>query len=325
MKSYWLVTRGHEAVLERREIPLPQPKAGEAVMRVHACGLNRGEIIVGGAVHGGPEKLGGTEASGVIHALGEGVRGWAVGERVMGRVRGAFTEYAILKADQLLRAPERLSWEQAAAIPSSFLTSYEAVVRYGGLRKGDWVIVAGAASGVGVGAIQTAQVLGARTIGTSRSDAKLDRLKAAGLEVAINTRTTPDFAGRIRELTGGAGAQLAVNLVGASVFPELIRALGRDGRLIVVGYVDGTYSAPIDLNTVHVNRLQVIGISNTRLTPDERALATRGFEADILPALADGRITPLVDRVFAFDELPAAKAYMESDAMVGKVIVRVVP
>ena len=133
----------------------------------------------------------------------------------------------------------------------------------------------------------------------------------------------PDFAQTVREATGGEGANLAVNLVGGSVFAETMRALARDGRLAIVGYVDGIYHADIDLTAAHVKRLQIFGISNARLKREERAETTRGFERDILPAIADGRITPVVDRIFNFDELPAAKAHMESNAMVGKVVAKI--
>ena len=322
MKSYWIVTRGQHSVLEPREVPVPQLQRDEVLIRVHATALNRGELIVGSAVHGGAEKLGGTEASGVVHAVGEGVSKWRKGDRVMGRVRGAFAEYAAMYAGQVLPAPARLTWEQAAAIPSSFITAYEAVVRYGKLQAGEWLLVTGASAGTGVASILTAKVLGARTLGTSGSAAKLEKLTAIGLDVPIKTRA-PDFAQTVRAATGGEGANLAVNLVGGSVFAETMRALARDGRLAIVGYVDGAYHADIDLMAAHVNRLQIFGISNVRLKREERAETTRGFERDILPAIADGRITPVVDRIFNFDELPAAKAHMESNAMVGKVVVKI--
>jgi NADPH:quinone reductase len=302
VKSYWIVTQGHEAVLEVRDVPQPQPKAGEVVVRVRASGLNRGELFVGGAVHGGPEKLGGTEASGEIHALGAGVTGWKVGDKVIARVRGAWAPYAATDARMLMPMPERLTWEQGAAIPSSFLTSYEAVVQYGRLQAGEWMLVTGASAGVGVGA-------------------KLEKLKAAGLDVGICTRK-PDFAQQIMEATGGKGVNLAVNLVGGSVFPEIVRSLAYMGRVAIVGYVDNTFSAEIDLNATHVNRLQIFGVSNVKLPADLRALHVEGFKRDILPALADGRITPVIDRVFEFDQLPAAKAHMDASAMVGKIIVR---
>jgi len=322
MKSYWIVTRNNAASIEMRNVPVPQPGRGDVLIKVHAVSMNRGELIVGGAVHGGPEKLGGTEASGVIEAIGDGVTGWRVGDRVMGRARGTFAEYALMYAVQVLPAPDRLTWEQAAAIPSSFLTAYESVVRYGKLQPGEWLLVAGASSGVGVAAILTSRVVGAHTIGVSSSRAKLDRLKAIGLDVGIATQSA-DFATKVLDVTGGIGANLAVNIVGGSVFPELLRSLALEGRLAIVGYVDGVYKAEIDLSTAHINRVKIFGISNAKLRPEERAQTTRGFERDILPAIVDGRITPVVDRVFSFDELPAAKVYMESNAMVGKVVVNI--
>ena len=322
MKSYWIVTRDHQATLERREVPQPQPKAGEVVIKVHASAMNRGELIVGGVVHGGPEKIGGNEASGVIHAVGEGVTGFKPGDRVMGRARGAFADYALMDAHQVMPAPERLSWEEAAATPLSFITAYEAVVMYGNLKAGEWLLVTGASSGAGVCSIQIAQVLGARTIGTSGSADKLKKLEALGLEVGIKTRA-PDFSAQVLYVTEGAGANLAVNLVGGSVFPECLRSLARQGRVAVVGYVDGEHHADIDLSAVHANRFEIFGVSNAKLKPEERAEAARGFRRDILPSIESGRITPVVDRVFSFDDLPAAKAHMESNAMVGKIVVKI--
>lgn len=322
MKSYWIVTHGNEARIEPREVPVPQPKAGEVVIRVQATAFNRGELIVGGAVHGGPEKLGGTEASGVISAIGEGVSGWKVGDRVMARVRGGFAQYALAYAGQLMPMPERLTWEEAAAIPSTFITAYEAVVQYGGLKGGEWLLVTGVSSGTGVACVAIARELGARSIGTSTSAAKLAKIELLGLDAAIDTRAR-DFSAQVRALTGGKGADLAVNLVGASLVAEILRSLNRSGRLAIVGYVDGTYRAEVDFEAVHVNRYHIFGISNARLTAQERVETTRGFVRDILPAIVAGRIAPIVDRVFGFDDLPAAKAHMDAATRVGKVVVRV--
>ena len=123
MKSYWIIARDGRSVLEPRDVPVPKPSREEVLVRVHATALNRGELIVGSAVHGGPERLGGTEAAGVVEAAGEGVSGWKKGDRVMGRVRGAFAEYASMYVGQALAVPPRLSWEEAAATPSSFITA----------------------------------------------------------------------------------------------------------------------------------------------------------------------------------------------------------
>ncbi len=322
MKSCWIVTRGHQAVLEWRDVPVPQPKAGEIVIRVRATAMNRGEIIVGSVVHGGPEKIGGSEAAGEVHAVGAGVTAFRPGDRVMARVRGGFAEYSAFDAHQAMPVPQRLTWEQAAAVPISFLTAYEMLYPpYGKLKAGEWLLVTGASAGAGVASIQLGKLLGAQTIGTSGSADKLEKLKSVGLDVAIATRGA-DFAPKVKDATGGKGADLIVNLVGGSQFAACLNCLARGGRLAVVGYVDGVLKAEVDLSAVHANRFEIFGISNSKLSPDERAQAMRGFVRDVLPALADGRVTPLIDRVFAFDELPAAKACMESSAMVGKIVVR---
>ncbi len=322
MKSCWIVTRNNQSMLEMRDVPVPRPGRDEVLIRVHATALNRGELIVGSVVHGGPEKLGGTEAAGIIEAVGEGVTGWHTGDRVMGRARGTFAEYALMYQGQILPKPERLTWEQAAAVPSAFLTAYEAVVRYGRLQRGEWLLVAGASSGVGAAAVLTAKMLGAHTIGTSSSTAKLQKLQGLGMDAGIRTPCA-EFSRQVIDITGGAGAQLAVNLVGGSLFPDLLQCLALEGRLAIVGYVDGVHQSGIDLTLTHLNRLQIFGISNARLTPEQRAQTTHGFKRDILPAIADGRIAPVVDRVFAFDELTAAKQHMETNAMTGKVVVRI--
>jgi len=322
MKSYWIKTEHDKAVLELREVPEPQPKAGQIIVRVHASALNRGELIVGGVVHGGPEKLGGNEVAGIVHALGEGVTGVKAGDRVFGRARGGFAPYATMEAHQAMPMPERLSWEEAAAVPVSFLTAYEMLFPYGGLQRGQWLLVTAASSGAGVASMQIATMLGAHTIGTSGSVEKIERLKAAGLEVGIVTRSG-DFASRVKEASGGNGADLVVNCVGGSVFGECMRALAYQGRIATVGYVDGVLKSEIDLGALHANRFVVFGVSNSRLGPQERAAAVRGFVRDVLPALADGRIKPLIDRVYAFDQLRQAKARMESNAQVGKIVVRV--
>lgn len=322
MKSYWLVTKDNKATLELREVPQPQPKPGDVVIRVHASALNRGELIVGGVVHGGPEKIGGNEVSGIVHAVGEGVKELKTGDRVMGRARGGWAEFASMDAHQALPVPEHMSWEQAAATPLSMLTAYEAIVTYGKLKAGEWLLITGVSAGAGVASIQTAQVLGAKTIGTSGSAQKLEKLESIGLDVGIKTRA-PDFSSKVRDATGGAGANLAVNLVGGTYFPEILKSLARQGRVAIVGYVDGVHHAEIDLTAVHANRFEIFGISNAKAKPEERADAVRGFKRDILPKYNERRMAPLIDHVFSFDDIPAAKAHMESDAMTGKVVVKI--
>ena len=326
MKSCWIVTAGSRTALEFRDAPVPQAPPGEVVVRVRAAGLNRGELIAGSVMHGGAQKLGGTEAAGEVHAVGEGVTAFRPGDRVMGRVlgrdRGAFAEYAMMEEAQAMSVPAHLTWEQAAAIPVNFLVVYDALFPYGQLKRGEWLLVTAASSATGVAAVQTGRFVGAQVIGTSGSDAKLARLQEIGLDVGIRTRAA-DFAAKVKEATGGRGADLAVNCAGGSMFSECMRALGFGGRLATVGYVDGVYRSEIDLQDLHANRHVVFGVSNSRLGAEGRAASVRGFARDVLPGFNDGSLVPVIDRVFSFEELPGAKAYMESNAQIGKIVIRV--
>ena len=178
----------------------------------------------------------------------------------------------------------------------------------------------GASSGVGVASVQIGKFIGAHVIGTSGSAAKLDRLRPLGLEVGIQARGG-GFFDAVMKASGGNGADLIVNAVGGTVFAECVRALAFRGRLATVGYVDGVVRSEIDLEALHSKRLRLFGVSNKLRTSPQRAETVAGFVRDVLPAIADGRIRPLVDKVFPLAELPAAKAYMESDAQVGKIVV----
>jgi NADPH:quinone reductase-like Zn-dependent oxidoreductase len=250
------------------------------------------------------------------------VTGFKAGERVMGRCSGAFAEYALMDAREAMAIPKRLSWEEAASIPLVFCVVHDMLVAQGKLRAGEWLLVTGISSGVGVAALQTGKALGAKVIGTSGSQEKLDKLKGVGLDLGIRTRGG-DFAEGVMKATGGKGVNLVVNNVGGSVFAETIRALAYEGRHATVGYVDGVLKSEIDLEALHTKRLTLFGVSNRLRTAEQRAVTVRGFAADILPFVADGRIKPLVDRVYSFAELPAAKDYMESNAHLGKIAVTV--
>jgi NADPH:quinone reductase len=323
MKSYWLKPDAGKTALEFRDVPAPEPGPGQILLRMHAAGLNRGELIVGHAVKtGGPAKAAGGEGAGEIAKLGEGVTGFKTGDRVMGRCSGAFAEYSLIDAREALAVPKNLSWEEAACIPLAFMVVHDMLVAQGRLKAGEWLLVTGISAGVGVAALQTAKTLGAKVIGTSGSQEKLDKLKAMGLDVGIRTRAG-DFADAVMKATGGKGANLVVNNVGGSVFPETLRALAYEGRHATVGYVDGVLHADLDIEALHTKRLTLFGVSNRLRTPEQRAVTVRGFAADVLPFIAAGKIKPVIDRVFPLSELPAAKAYMESNAQVGKIAVRI--
>ncbi len=321
MKSYFLVSDEHASRLELREVARPEPGPGQVLVKMHAAGLNRGELIVGhGLTASGSAKPAGMEGAGEIVALGATVSTLAVGDRVMGRCPGAFSEYALMDTREVLPMSAALSMREAAAIPLTFLVGYDLLVSQGHLQAGQCLLVNGVSSGVGVACLQMGKVLGAKVIGTSGSQDKLNLLSSLGLDVGIHTRL-PDYYDAVMQATVGLGVNLVVNTVGGSVFAESLRCLAFQGRMGIVGYVDGQLNAPIDLGTLHAKRLCIYGVSNKLRTPAQRAEGITQFKEQILPALNDGRIRPLIYRSFAFAELQQAKALMESDQQNGKIVV----
>src|SRR5881396_3900354 len=287
MKAYFLTPGPGGTGVELRETATPEPKPGELLVRVRATSLNRGELL--GGKPGAPARAGGGECAGDVVKLGDGVTAVSTGDRVMGRCAGGFAEYALMDAREAMRVPG--------------------------------LLVTGVSSGVGVAALQTGKVLGARVIGTSGSADKLARLEKLGLDIGIRTRAA-DFHDAVLKATDGKGVSLVVNNVGGSVFAECIKSLAFEGRLATVGHMDRVLSAPLDLEALHSKRLTVFGVSNRLRTAAQRAATVRGFVKDLLPYFEDGRLRPLVDRTFGFDDLPAAIKFMESDAQVGKIVVR---
>ena len=318
MKSWWIKSQGGTLALEARDVPVPQPGPGEVVVRVRAAALNRGEFNPRYLADGG-EKIGGHEAAGEVSAVGDGVIYVKVGDRVMGRARGGFSEYAVMQEFEAMRMPDRLSWEQAAGVPLVFLVSYDMLVRYGRLKGNDWLLVTAVSSGVGVACMQTAQLLGAKVIGTSGSQDKLDRLARIGLDVGIATRKA-DFAERVKEITGGKGANVIVNNIGGSVFGECLRSLAYQGRFATVSTVDEVTKCEIDVAQLHANRWELFGASNRFTSQELRRVVVRNFVRDILPGIGSGRVVPLVDSMFEFSQLPAARDRMLANMQVGKII-----
>jgi len=316
MRAYFIRGADGQTIVEPREVAVPAPGPHQMLVRVKAAGLNRGELMGAPAA----ARPAGNDAAGEVEKLGAGVSQFKVGARVMGRCPGAFAEYGLMDARETMAVPQTLSWEDAAAVPIVFLVVYDMLVAQGRLEAGEWLLVTGITSGVGVAALQTAKALGAQVIGTSGSADKLAKLQPLGLDVALATRR-PDFADAVFKATGGKGASLCVNNVGGSVFAECLRALAFEGRLAVVGYLDGVLKAELDLEALHARRLTLFGVSNKLRNAEQRAATVRGFAQKILPLIAEGRIKPLVDRVYPFDELPAAKARMEANAHVGKIVV----
>ena len=320
MKSYSLQATKDAATLELRDIPTPEPGPGQLLLKMHAASLNRGEFILGhGLQKPGTSKAIGMEGAGEVIKVGAGVNGFSAGQKVMGRCAGAFSEFALMDVREAIPMPTGLSWEEASSIPLTFLVVHDMLVAQGRLKAGEWLLVTGISSGVGVASLQAAKALGAKVIGTSGSQQKLDRLKDAGLDVALLTRVG-DFHDAVMKATDGKGVNLVVNTVGGSVFAECIRSMAFEGRLATVGYVDNTLKAEIDIQALHAKRLTLFGVSNKLRSPEQRAAGVPAFVADLMPAIADGRIRPIVDRSYPFDQLAEAKAHMEANRHLGKIV-----
>ena len=320
MKSYWMQSDGVNANINLRDVERPVPGQNQLLIRVKAAGLNRGEFILSHGLHkAGTAKQIGMEAAGEVVSCGPGVTGFKPGDRVMGRCPGAFAEYALMSEPETMMMPTTLKWNQAAAIPLTSLVVFDMLVVQGQLKPGEWVFITGVTSGVGVSALSMAKALGAKVIGTSGSQEKLDELSALGLDLGICTRA-PNFYDALMKATDGKGVDLVVNTVGGSVFAECIRAMAFQGRLATVGYVDGVLKAEMDIEALHAKRLKLFGVSNKLRTAEQRAEAMPDFKKRILPLIESKKIVPFIYRTLPFEKLLEAKAMMDTNQHLGKII-----
>jgi NADPH2:quinone reductase len=326
MKSYWMQMTETDTMLECRDTPMPEPGPEQLLVRMHAAGLNRGEFVLGHGLHGKPgswKQIGG-EGAGEVIATGKDVRNFRIGDKVMGRCPGAFSEYGLMEAAEAMPKPDSLSWEEAACVPLTFLVAFDMLVLQGRLKAGEWVLINGVSSGVGVASLQLGKALGAKVIGTSGSAEKLEQLKPLGLDVALHTRSA-DFSGAVMAATEQRGADLIINAVGGTVFAENIRAAAFEARLAIVGYVDGVLQGDLDLEALHAKRLTIFGVSNKLRSKAQRAAAVPRFMSEVLPYFSDGKIKPQVDMEFDFADLAEAKASMEAGRHAGKIALRMQP
>lgn len=327
MRAIVITTPGDPEVLELHDdVPTPQPAAGELLVRVQATGLNRAELMQRRgnypAPPGVPQNIPGLEYAGVIDALGSGVTGWSEGERVMGLVSGGgYAEYVTARADHVLRVPERLTIEQAAAIPEAYFTAHDALFTQALATSGESMLVHAIASGVGVALLQLGQAFGLRTIGTSRTAAKLERLRKLGLEHAIEV-TSPQFFDAVTQAAGADGVDIVIDLVGGDYLHDNLRVLESRGRLVIVGLVGGR-SAPLDMRLVLSKRLRIIGTAMRSRAAEEKAEVTRFFGEHALPLFADGTIEPFIDDVIEMDGIVDAHRRMEANRTIGKIVMRI--
>ena len=327
MRAIVISSPGGPEVLELREVARPEPSPGQVRVRIRATAVNRADLLqrMGAypAPADAPADIPGLEIAGEVDAVGLGVTELAKGDRVFGVVGGGgYAEAVCVHARTLARIPDGLDFTQAAGIPEAFVTAYDAMVIQGGLAAGDVVLVHAVGSGVGTAAVQIARAIGARAIGTARTDSKLERAKELGMSagvVPVNRGGAPEFATQVRALSNGKGADVVLELVGGSYVPESLAAMADRGRLILVGLLAGT-RADLDLALVLRRRLQVLG-TNLRSRPlEEKILAAQVLDRNLAPLFASGAMKSIVDRVLPLDKAGEAHTYVAANEGFGKVV-----
>jgi len=322
--------------LECVELPDPQPGPGQAVVRVRACSLNYRDLVVSKGGYGRAVKPPLTplsDGAGEVMAVGEGVTRVKPGDRVAaifmqgwldgptddakaatalgGSLNGMLAEQVCLDASGLVHFPDHLSFEEAATLPCAAVTAWHSLFDSGGLRPGQSVLVQGT-GGVSLFALQFAKQAGARVIATtSGRGRKPERLKELGADAVVNYLTTPEWDRAAREFTGGVGVDHVLEVGGAGTLPLSLKAVRRGGHIALIGVLSG--SGEIDPRFIFLKQVRIQGIY----------VGSRQMFEDMNRALASSEIRPVIDRVFGFDEVREAMAYLESGAHLGKVCVRI--
>ena len=326
MKAWFSVPGPEGAVFELRETPAPSAGPGQVVVAVRAAGVNRGELIRGAQARStgpapNPARAGG-EFAGEIAAVADGVTGFQVGDRVMGRAAGSYAQQVAASQRALMRVPDGLSWAEAAAIPNVFVTAHDAIVTNGEAAAGESVVVTAGPSGVGTAAIQIARHIGANpVIATTRTASKAGALRALGAHEVVDTREA-GWADKILAATNGRGVDVIIDHVGGPMLPENIRTLALKGRLVSVGRNAG-FSGDCNLDEIARKRARIIGVTFRTRTPEESLQCSERFVAHLGDAVAKGALKPVLDRAFAFEALHDAHKYMLSDAQTGKIVLTV--
>jgi NADPH:quinone reductase-like Zn-dependent oxidoreductase len=259
------------------------------------------------------------EYAGEVDSLGASASMWKVGDRVMGIIGGAgHAEFLCVHEREAMPVPKGMSWEDAGAIPEVFLTAYDALFNRLALTTGETVLIHAVGSGVGTAGLQIARAAGARVVGTARSPDKLERAKKLGLDVAIDS-SRGDWAAHVEAAIGAERVDALLDLVGGSYLEGNLRVLTLRGRMVVVGLTGGA-SAPFNMSVLLRKRLTIVGTMLRSRPLEEKISLARDFSERAVPLFESGRLKPLVDRVFAFDEIRAAHQLMESNDTFGKIV-----
>ncbi|RTL51312.1 MAG: quinone oxidoreductase [Bradyrhizobiaceae bacterium] len=307
------------------EIDKPKPTGTQVLIHVRACGMNRADLgMIAGHVHGaagGPGTVLGMEFAGEVAELGPEAKNVKVGDRVMASGSGGYAEYALTDHGRLLQIPAGMSFEDAATLPIALSTMHNAVVTVGGLQGGQSVLVQGASSGVGLMAMQIARLKGAKlVIGSSTDAAKRARLSEYGADLAIDSNDK-GWVGQVLKATDGKGVDLIIDQVSGKLVNQNLAATKVLGRIVNVGRLGGTHG-DVDFDLHAARRISYIGVTfRTRTIEEIRDIFT-GIKADIWPAAETGRLKLPIARVFPFNEIADAVAFMSANRHFGKIVLK---
>jgi NADPH2:quinone reductase len=310
--------------VEIRDLPKPEPKPSEVLIRVRASSLNRADLLVSqghqhGAVGGVGARLG-LECAGEVAAVGSEVQHVRAGDRVMGSAPGGYAEYAVTDAARVHKIPaNNMTFAQAACFPVALQTMHNAVVTAGRLKRGDTLLIQGASSGVGLMAMQIGKVMGAALVmGTSTNPARRARLKEYGCDLALDSGD-PRWPDEVKKATGGKGVDLIVDQISASVAIQNLAAAALLGRIVNVGRLGGT-KGEFDFDLHALKRIDYIGVTFRTRTLDDVREINRLMRADLWPALEAGKLSLPIDRTFPLDKAADALAVMRANAHFGKIV-----
>lgn len=320
MKAIVIARFGGPEVLELREVPSPEPSAGEARVRVRATAVNRADLMQRMGMYPAPAEsppdIPGLEFAGEVDAVGRGVD-LPVGTRVYGLAGGGtYAEQVVVHARTLARMPEGMSFTDAAAVPEAFLTAYDAMVAQGRLRAGESVLVHAVGSGVGTAAVQIARAVGARAFGTSRTPDKLERARELGMAAGIVV-ADGKFADRVPE-----PPDVILELVGGGYLAEDVRCAAPRGRIILVGLMAGA-RADVDFALVLRRRLDIRGTVLRARPLEEKIEVGQMLARNLTPLFASRALRPVVDRVLPLADAAAAHAAMGANEGFGKIVLAV--
>ncbi|MFL5508997.1 MAG: NAD(P)H-quinone oxidoreductase [Gemmatimonadaceae bacterium] len=323
MRAVIITGPGGPEVLEIQKRPDPVPGVGQIRVRVRASALNRADLLQRGGNYPVPAgyaaDIAGMEYAGEVDDPGPGASLWKKGDRVMGIVGGAgHAELLCVHEREAMAVPRDMSWDDAAAIPEAFLTAFDALFNRLDLRIGETLLIHAVGSGVGTAALQLARANGATVVGTARTAEKLERAKVLGLDIAIDA-SRGDWAGQVESAVGGQSVTAVMDLVGGSYLEGNLRVIALLGRIVVVGLTAGA-TAQFNMGVLLRKRITIVGTVLRARPIEEKIALARAFADRGLPLFDSGRLKPVVDRVFGFDQIREAHETMESNRTFGKIV-----